>query len=239
MPTRELKSLLETYDFLDGALKRHGPAMSPEHRRELEHEQATVIRRMLTHNSSNPAVLLPQIKALLACLQNHPHDGELTSFVADACQRHIATLSEAILPVEPTPAAVREPTKVRADRKGRINPEALRLLDVSSDRIAVIGGDYRYQHSNLANARFHACEPMALVRRPLWETTSTTFFATVTKPVFDRCLAGHSATFTASHPGRDPSELFEIQLDPIRDPKNRVTAAFCIARRVVAPTAMS
>ncbi|MEZ5850792.1 MAG: PAS domain-containing protein [Hyphomicrobiaceae bacterium] len=236
MSKRELKSLLETYNFLDRALKDHSGAMSSDHCAQLAREQASVVRRMLALESGNPAVVMPQLKALLACLQNAPNDRELVSFVAHTCQKHIEQLSE-FYDVQKRDERCREADRrmaatLTADQKGWFDLQALQLLDVCSDRIAVIGRDYRYICSNITNAHFHACTPAEMVDRPLWVTTSAAFFATVSKPVFDRCLAGCDAAFTATHPSRVPSEPYEIQLDPIRDAQGSVVAAFCIARRI-------
>ena len=61
----------------------------------------------------------------------------------------------------------------------------------------------------------------AIVGQPLWLTTSISYFETIMKPAFDRCLAGNTVHFASPHPGREPSEIHTVELEPIWNSKHR------------------
>jgi PAS domain-containing protein len=231
----ELRRLLDSYRFADAAIRKHSAAMLPADRGMLEAERAEAFSSLLETSSGEPAVAILQLRALVRCLANSGLDRQLSARLLAMAERHIEALGRdfgnALQPARPSLL----PT---VDSKGWLSDAELRALDNDVNRMAIIGSDYRYLYSNPANAAFHGGMPTSLVGKPLWDTTSQEFFETVSKPVFDRCFAGHPAAFVSSHPGRDASQVFSAHLSPILDKQGKPIAALGTMRLVdyVSPT---
>ena len=231
MADGDLEFLLKSYRFLDKAIATNPAAMTTGDRDGLLRERATAFRQLLTHRSQAPSIALAQLRTLLDCLSQAPHDAGLAALVADASRQHLDQIAMAI----PTPPRTRVQCGATQGAPGQAMwPDADRLsqFDAMSDRIVILDTHYRYRFSNKANALFHATTADAFIDRPLWAMTDEAFFHRVTKPVFDRCFAGQSTAFVTHHPGRDPSELHSGHLDPILDAKGRVVGALAVARLI-------
>ena len=241
MSKQDLKSLLETYRFLDTALVRHAKAMRTDDRAALGGELATSFSRLLTEPTDSEQITHRQVRMLLECLRSTPDDPEVSRFVAEACLRHLGRLEatcaggkgrargQAMTVDEIAPRADLPAARATC---GALDLSRFKVLDLSSDRIALIGADYRYLYCNVANARFHACSPDAILGKPVWVTTSEQFFRDISRPSIDRCLAGKSVEFRAAHPGRDPNATYSARLDPVRDSQGRIVAVLGSARLI-------
>lgn len=225
----KLKHLLDQYEFADTAIRKHTRAMLPDDHAELEAERAEAFSRLLGATSGEPAVAIVQLRALVHGLANSGLDRELSATLVAMAERHLDELSDAF---DRAYHCTRPPDLLAADLGGLLGEAELRALDNDVNRVAIIGSDYRYLYSNPANAAFHGAVPTAMVGKPLWETTSQAFFASVSKPVFDRCFAGHRAAFVSPHPGREASQVFSAYLDPILDKQGKPIAALGTMRLV-------
>jgi hypothetical protein len=234
----ELRRLLDTYRFADAAIRKHSEAMRSTDRATLGAERAEAFSSLLETASGEPAIAIIQLRALVRCLANSGPDRQLSARLAAMSERHLEELGRAF---DNAPQPTQPSCLPTVDSKGWLSDAELRALDHDVNRMAIIGSDYRYLYSNPANAAFHGGMPTSLVGKPLWETTSQEFFATVSKPVFDRCFAGHPAAFVSSHPGRDASQVFSAHLSPILDKQGKTIAALGTMRLVdyVSPTRSS
>lgn len=195
----------------------------------LESERAEAFSSLLETASGEPAIAIVQLRALVRSIASSGLDRELTTTLVDMADRHLEQLSRAF---ESAPQSPRVPCLPTVASNGWLSEAELRALDNDVNRMVIIGSDYRYLYSNPANAVFHGDLPASLVGKPLWETTSQEFFATVSKPVFDRCFAGHPAAFVSPHPGRDPAQVFSAHLSPILNKQGRTIAALGTMRLV-------
>jgi hypothetical protein len=91
-----------------------------------------------------------------------------------------------------------------------------RMLDFVTDRVVIIGTDYKYRFANTANANFHDMTANAFIGQPLWAKTNEKFSAEVSKPTFDRCFAGETGSYMSPHPGRETPVVHLCRVDPIR-----------------------
>jgi hypothetical protein len=96
MEDHDLEYLLKSYRFLNSAVESRVGAMTCEDRRALNRDRATALRKLLTHQSGNPAVTLIQLAALMQCLSNAPDDAVLSAMIADAATAHIEQLKKSI-----------------------------------------------------------------------------------------------------------------------------------------------
>ncbi|MGE0700998.1 MAG: PAS domain-containing protein [Hyphomicrobiaceae bacterium] len=233
MDRNKLKDGLNRYRFADTAIRKHFEAMLPTDRAMLEAERAEAFSRLLETTSGEPAIAVVQLRALVHCLANSGLDRELTTRLVTMAERHLDELGHALHRRTPPPHPPLD------DGNGWLSDAGLRALNADVNRVAIIGSDYRYLYSNPANATFHGAPPTSLVGKPLWETTSAEFFANVSKPVFDRCFAGHHAAFVSHHPGRDVSQVFSAHLSPILDRQGKTIAALGTMRLVDYPSSPS
>lgn len=226
---RKLKQLLNSYRFADVAMRKHSGAMLPDDRAMLEAERAEAFSSLLETSSGEPAIAIVQLRVLVQCLAKSGLDRELSTSLFAMAERHLEELSGAFDTAYQRTLPPRPPA---ADIKGSLSEAELCTLENDVNRVAIIGSDYRYLYSNPANAAFHGAVPTAMVGKPLWETTSQGFFASVSKPVFDRCFAGHRAAFVSPHPGRETSQVFAAYLDPILNKLGKPIAALGTMRLV-------
>ncbi|MEQ1611698.1 MAG: PAS domain-containing protein [Hyphomicrobiaceae bacterium] len=229
MDLGKLKQLLNSYRFADVAIRTHSGSLLPDDRAMLEAERAETFSSLLETTSGEPAIAIVQLRVLVQCLANSRLDRELSARLVAMAERHLEELSGAF---DTAYQRTRPPRLPAADIKGSLSEAEFCALDNDVNRVAIIGSDYRYLYSNPANAAFHSAVPTAMVGKPLWETTSQEFFASVSKPVFDRCFAGHRAAFVSPHPGRDTSQIFSAYLDPILNKQGKPIAALGTMRLV-------
>ncbi len=225
----KLSHLLDRYRFADTAIRNHSEGMLPTDRAIIRAERAEAFSSLLETASGEPAIAIVQLRALVRSLANSGRDREVTMRLVTMAERHLDELGRAY---ESAPQPQLPPRSPMDCSYGWPGEAELRAMDKDVNRVAIIGSDYRYLYSNPANAVFHGVAPTSLVGKPLWETTTAEFFESVSKPVFDRCFAGHPTAFVSSHPGRDASQIFSAHLSPIQDRQGKTIAALGTMRLV-------
>ncbi|MEZ5818103.1 MAG: PAS domain-containing protein [Hyphomicrobiaceae bacterium] len=228
MAESEFSLLLKTYKFLDSAIAAHSTAMTTDDLLRLRTERAQVFRLLLSLPSDTSKIAILQLRALLEALPKAASDPELIDFIAETSMRHLELLSSAL------ERASGPPGRLPLVSAGTSWPDDDRFaqFDASPDRIVIIDRDYRYRFANRQNAEFHGIRPNEFIDVPLWARTCEHFFERVTKPVFDRCFAGHATSCVAPHPRRRTDELYSAHLDPIVGANGQVIAALAIVRRL-------
>ncbi|MGI9499824.1 MAG: EAL domain-containing protein [Geminicoccaceae bacterium] len=114
--------------------------------------------------------------------------------------------------------------------------EQLRLVasvvEQVSDRISVIGRDYRYRLTNKANRDYRQLPIEAFIGRPVYEVIGDEDFAKV-KPALDRCFAGER-TRTRRESGDAASclTIHDVLLEPYREADGRISGAVVTLRDV-------
>ena len=98
-----------------------------------------------------------------------------------------------------------------------------RLVDSSSDLIAVKSADYRYVLVNEAYAGLYGLRPDEVIGRDIREMTGDERFEAEVRPIIDRCLAGESVTYEAErhYPGLGRRHLW-IRYHPIPAPDGSI-----------------
>jgi PAS domain-containing protein len=232
MDHKTLAALLDTYNFAENAIEQHADSMPSSGLEGLLADRDAAFQKLLFHSSDNVHVTIAQLQLMIRFLGSDARkDPKFVRLIVTKCMNRVdhlarttATITAAESPTRPALASDLQATHLDA--------EYLQSFNNSSDRIVVIDRDYKYLFSNQANAAFHQQQPKWFTGRPLWDTTNTHFFETVNKPIFDKCFAGHGVAFVAAHPGRDVSNNFSCQVDPIKDAKGEVVAGLAIARLI-------
>ena len=107
------------------------------------------------------------------------------------------------------------------------------IIDQVSDRISVIGKDYRFRMTNQANATFRRRSREELVGVHLRETVGDAWFEEAAKGMLDHAFAGRTSLHerqTAS-PSGDPLHV-EVKSEPFRDPDGTISGAIVSIRDV-------
>lgn len=197
---RQLTKLLKSYEFLQSALKQHGPRMSRKEAAGIESSMDELFLRIIGHHSQEPQITLAQARFLLANIDKGRNPRQADA-LREACDNQLQLLESQVIKL----------------KGGRAGVAALNfgLLDSLSDRVSVLDRNYRYVFTNKANADFHNEPQKDFIGRPNWLVTSRRFFEAITKPKVDACLAGHRVSLTIPHPNR-PTSIFTAVFDPIR-----------------------
>ncbi len=126
---------------------------------------------------------------------------------------------------------------IRDITAAKLAEEKLRLfasvVEQVSDRISVIGTDYRYHLTNKANLDFHRLPIEAMLHRPVAEIVGEEEFRDHSKPELDRCFAGE--TVRVRRAGRDGDgckRIIDMLLEPYREPDGRISGAALTIRDV-------
>ena len=109
------------------------------------------------------------------------------------------------------------------------------IIDQMSERISVIGRDYRYRYTNRANAEFRQHRVDDLMGRHICETVGDVWFEQVAKGMLDRTFAGE--TVMRERRVRSPNGAWvdiESTSEPFRDPDGVITGAIVSIRDVTA-----
>jgi PAS domain-containing protein len=217
MPS-ELHRLLKSHKFLKQALYDHGSRLSPQDALALESRMDRIFLDILQHRSDIPSVTLAQARYLLLSLADLVPDDARGEALRLACHRQLDRLQQQIAP--------------RPAEPPMSPPLDYRYLDSLSDRAAIIDAHYRYVFTNKANADFHDESAADFVGRPSWLVTGERFFELGNKPRFDAALAGRPISYVSSHPVRDPSKLYHVNVDPIRSAAGRIMSIVVTCRDI-------
>ncbi|MGI9509847.1 MAG: putative bifunctional diguanylate cyclase/phosphodiesterase, partial [Geminicoccaceae bacterium] len=107
------------------------------------------------------------------------------------------------------------------------------MIDQVSDRISVVGLDYRFRLTNKANLDFHNVSLKAILGRHLAEMIGEKAFRDYAKPDCDRCFQGE--TVRVRRKGKDLSgdcRMLDILLEPYRDADGSITGAVSTIRDI-------
>ena len=227
----DLEQLLSEYRFFDQAIETYARSMTGENVAQLSKQRSAVLRKLLTQRLDNSSATLLQLRALLACLGNAPHDTELAGFVLEAARTHVEDLIAAMAS-RPSPDGGHAAREVAPSSCRWPDADRLNMFDASPDRIVILDLNYRYRYVNKAQTTFHGRLAEDFIDCPVWAMTSEALFERVTKPAFDRCFAGQATSCITAHPGRDPSVLHSGHLDPVLDAAGRVVGTLVVVRQV-------
>jgi PAS domain-containing protein len=231
----ELRRLLKSHDFLSRALEEHGNALNRVDADNLRRERERVFFELVNFTSSHPQVTLAQMRFLLSGLADLASDPEQADFLRLACQQTAERLANDMLQQDPTRLSL---LALQATERGvgatapSISPQEAWLLDSMADRAFVYDRDYRYVFTNKANAGFHRKAAADFVGRPSHTIVGDKCFKELTKPTLDKCFAGRSLAFAASHRVGTKMLVYAASVDPVRDARGDVVSAMIVCRDV-------
>ncbi|SDT93695.1 PAS domain S-box-containing protein/diguanylate cyclase (GGDEF) domain-containing protein [Stappia sp. ES.058] len=107
------------------------------------------------------------------------------------------------------------------------------ILRQTTDRISVIGTDFRYKMTNAANAAFSGKTPDDFVGLHVRDHIGAERFDKRAKAHFERCFAGQSVEYEHELPvaGQEPRHI-RVRMDPYRDDEGSVTGALIVLRDI-------
>ncbi len=107
------------------------------------------------------------------------------------------------------------------------------VIEQVSDRISVIGRDYRYRLTNRANLDYHAKPLDAFLGRHLAEIVGEEEFCVRNKPELDRCFLGETVCVRRSgRTGTGADCMLEILLEPYRETDGSISGAVVTIRDI-------
>lgn len=215
-----LARLLESYAFLQSALKDHRFQMAADQINDFERRLDRTFLEILKHSSAEPRVTITQLRFLMTQLVGMAADPDRAAALRTLCQQHLDHLAAALATAPAPSPALAHPGHEYA------------YLDSLRDRVALIGRDYRYKFTNAANANYHNETQQSFVGRPNWLLVSDNYFETVSKPRFDACFAGETRSFVSAHQHSNPARLFAVNFDPVRNAIGEVEAVMVSCRDV-------
>lgn len=111
------------------------------------------------------------------------------------------------------------------------------IIDQVSDRISMIGTDYRYRLTNKANLNHHGRPIEALIGQHISEVVGKEFFWTQGKAKLDQCFAGETLRFQRKSVLGD--RVLDIVMEPYREEDGTITGAVVTHRDVTEAHRMS
>jgi PAS domain-containing protein len=219
-----LPRLLKTYEFLTTALADHGDRLGVVEAKRIKAERSRAFSQIVAYSSGSAQVTMAQLRFILGNLPSLAEDPEMLSTITEIAARHLDA-------IEADLASAKKPSSRRSTRS-RVSGEArFAYFDSLSDRIGIVGRDYRYIFTNASNARFHGESQRSFLDRPNWSVTGERFFERINRPRLDQCFAGHSSTCYCRNP-KWASVLQLVTFDPLRDAYGKITAAVILSRDV-------
>ena len=213
-----LTRVLKSYEFLQSALADHRHQMAAGQIADFERKLDGAFLDILKHSSIEPRVTITQVRFLMTQLVGMAADPERATALRVICQQHLDHLAKTMAP-EPLSAASYPSIEFA-------------YLDSLRDRVALIGRDYRYKFTNVANANYHHQSQQGFVGRPNWLMVSDAYFAGVSKPRFDMCFSGASCSYISAHEATTPKKLFAVNFDPVRDASGEINAVMVSCRDI-------
>jgi hypothetical protein len=203
----QLVQLLKSHSFLQKALQQHSVEMSDHDISALQKRIDRLFLDIVRFQSDVPQVTVAQARFLLTALSEVAVERDTTQVetvkaLAAACRENLDRLERqltALCGVVEAPA--RDPHS---------------YLDSLADRVSILDANYRYLFCNRANASFHKKAPGHFVGRCNSDVVGAGYFAAISKPYYDQCLAGHSLTLLVRDPNH-PTGVYSVRCNPIRD----------------------
>lgn len=101
------------------------------------------------------------------------------------------------------------------------------LIEQSDARVSLYNRDYRYEYTNLRNAKFHNTDPAEFVGKHVADIVGDLRFQKRAKQYFDSCFSGDHQKYSYFLDVPDMGErLMGCQLTPYRDGDGSVRGAF-------------
>ena len=113
------------------------------------------------------------------------------------------------------------------------------IVRQTTDRISVIGTDFRYKFTNASNAAFYGMEPEEFRGLHVTELIGAERFDGRARTYFLRCFAGTSVEY--EHDLVDPSgetRFLRVRMDPYRDADGTISAAIVVMRDITEASLM-
>ncbi len=114
------------------------------------------------------------------------------------------------------------------------------ILRQTTDRISVIGTDFRYKMTNAANAAFSGKSPEEFIGMHVRDHIGAERFDLRAKAHFENCFAGQSVEY--EHELKLPSGVtrhIHVRMDPYRDDGGEVTGAMIVLRDITEAALMA
>jgi diguanylate cyclase (GGDEF)-like protein/PAS domain S-box-containing protein len=114
------------------------------------------------------------------------------------------------------------------------------ILRQTTDRVSVIGTDFRYKMTNAANAAFSGKSPDDFIGMHVRDHIGAERFDLRAKAHFERCFAGQSVEY--EHELTLPSGVtrhIRVRMDPYRDGEGKVTGAMIVLRDITEAALMA
>ncbi|MXN65960.1 EAL domain-containing protein [Stappia sp. GBMRC 2046] len=114
------------------------------------------------------------------------------------------------------------------------------VLRQTTDRVGVIGTDYRYRFCNDANAAYHRRRPEDIIGCHLGDMIGWALFEEHGRKNYDSCFAGESLEFELdlTKPGEAP-EIANVRMYPFREGRDEITGAVVVIRDITETALMA
>ncbi|NRG19640.1 EAL domain-containing protein [Rhizobiales bacterium] len=114
------------------------------------------------------------------------------------------------------------------------------VLRQTTDRVGVIGTDYRYRFCNDANAAYHQRRPEDIIGCHLGDMIGWDLFEKHGQEKYDRCFAGESLEFDLdlTKEGQAP-EIVNVRMYPYREGEDEITGAVVTIRDITGSALMA
>ncbi|MGI9492077.1 MAG: sensor domain-containing protein [Geminicoccaceae bacterium] len=128
-------------------------------------------------------------------------------------------------------AAIRDITEAkRVEAQRRLFAS---VIEQASDRISVIGTDYRYRMTNKANLDYHQKPLEDFIGHHIADILGEQLFSAACKAKFDRCFAGETISSQQDGRAADGSpRRFNVLLEPYSEADGAITGAVITVRDV-------
>jgi diguanylate cyclase (GGDEF)-like protein/PAS domain S-box-containing protein len=114
------------------------------------------------------------------------------------------------------------------------------IVRQTTDRISVIGTDFRYKFTNAANAAYYGRRPEEFVGLHVSELIGGERFGSRARAHFETCFCGQSTEYEHELVDTQGETRFlRVRMDPYRDENGQLTAAIVVLRDVTAASLMA
>ena len=114
------------------------------------------------------------------------------------------------------------------------------IVRQTTDRISVVGTDFRYKFTNAANAAYYGRQPEEFVGLHVSELIGGERFGGRARAHFEACFCGQSIEYEHELVDTEGETRFlRVRMDPYRDENGQLTAAIVVLRDVTAASLMA
>jgi len=216
--SEKLQPILTAFRQAETDLGRVIDANLTEETRRVERRLSELHRAICGYCSENPAELAAQLRFLVDRIVKHNGANDDDDDYLELCELISRRIAEM-----PRPAAQLQKVAIGSvDRTQRAGDpfehlSVAKMVDQATERMSIIGTDFRYLHTSIGNAEFYGTDQTQLAGRHLAEIIGADRFESRTRGFLEVCFSRGVQDYTHPLVVHGQNRIMNCRMSPVRD----------------------